>query len=144
MVYLPLPISGYHMAGVAGVVFFIVRALCIGRLGDGRLVSHALTPDAFEEDCCRGAVIVATRDEPPDCAAMVIGRSLWRERGAIALRRDGAGFVIESTRPPNFDRPWAPRPARSTGSDTAANPPAATRAPTRDATPPPEDLQADD
>ena len=94
---------------------------CIGRLRDKRLVSHVPSPDAFEEDCRRAAVIVAIRDEPPDCAAMVIGRSLWRERGAIALRRDGTGFVIEFTRPPNFDRPWAPRPARSTGSDTAAN-----------------------
>ena len=69
---------------------------CIGKLADGRLVSYALAPDAFEEDCRRAAVIVATRDAPPDCAAIVIGRKLWRERGALALRRDGSGFVIES------------------------------------------------
>ena len=81
---------------------------CIGKLADGRLVSYALAPDAFEEDCRRAALIVTTREAPPDCAATVIGRSLWRARGALALRRDGAGFVIESARPPNFDRPWAP------------------------------------
>ena len=66
---------------------------CIGKLADGRLVAYALAPDAFEEDCRRATVIVATRDAPPDCAATVIGRSLWRARGALALRRDGAGFV---------------------------------------------------
>ena len=86
---------------------------CIGKLADGRLVSYALAPEALEEDCRRAAVVVATRDAPPDCAATVIGRSLWRERGALALRRDGSGFVIESARPANFDRPWAPRPLRT-------------------------------
>ncbi len=120
---------------------------CLGKLGDGRLVSYALAPDAFEEDCRRASVIVATRDEPPDCDATVIGRSLWRERGALALRRNGSGFIIESARPPNFDRPWAPRPARAASaasSDTAAGPSGAARSPPRDATPRPEDLQPDD
>jgi hypothetical protein len=53
------------------------------------LVAYALAPEAFEEDCRRATVIVATRDAPPDCAATVIGRNLWRTRGALALRRDG-------------------------------------------------------
>jgi competence protein ComEC len=35
---------------------------CLGKLGDGRLVSYALAPDVFEEDCRRATVIVATRD----------------------------------------------------------------------------------
>jgi competence protein ComEC len=107
-------------------------------------VSHVLAPDGFEEDCRRAAVIISTRDGPPDCTAMVVGRSLWRERGALALRRDGAGFVIESARPPNFDRPWAPRPRRAANSDTATDPHATAPAPPRDTTPPPQDLQADD
>jgi competence protein ComEC len=103
-------------------------------------VSYVPAPD--EEDCRRAAVIVATRDEPPDCAATVIGRSLWRERGALAMRRDGgAGFIVKSTRPPNFDRPWAPRPPRAASSDTAASlPRTAISAPPRDATPHPDDL----
>jgi competence protein ComEC len=76
-------------------------------------------PDAFEEDCRRASVVVATRDAPPaNCAATVIGRSLWRDRGALALRRDGSGFVIESTRAVNFDRPWAPRQSRTSGTAT--------------------------
>jgi competence protein ComEC len=71
---------------------------CIGKLADGALVSYALAPDALEEDCRRALLIVTTRDAPPDCAAAVIGRDVLRKRGALALRRDGSGFVIEGTR----------------------------------------------
>ena len=121
---------------------------CIGTLGDGRVVSYVLAPDAFEEDCRRAAVIVATRDAPPDCEATVIGRKHWRERGALALYRDGAGFVIEAARPLNYDRPWAPRLVHAAPSaakeDTPAHAPASTSSPPRDATPSSGDLQADD
>ena len=121
---------------------------CIGLLDDRRLVSYVIAPDAFEEDCRHAAIIVATRDAPPDCDAKVIGRHDWREHGALALYRNGSGFVIESTRPPNFDRPWAPRaPPRAASApsqDTAANPQAVTTAASHDATPRSEDLQADD
>jgi competence protein ComEC len=121
---------------------------CIGKLPDGRLVSYALAPEALEEDCRRAAVVVvATRAAPPDCAALVIGRELWRTRGALLLRRDGKnGFVIDAARPENFDRPWAPRPSRAVSganSEIEASPAAEHAAP-RDATPKPEDLQADD
>ncbi len=118
---------------------------CIGKLADGSLVAYALAPDAFEEDCRRASLVVATRAAPPNCAAMVIGRNLWRQRGALALRRDGAGFVIESARPPNFDRPWAPARHRPDGSDsaTAITPPASRQQP-RDATPTVEDREAGD
>jgi competence protein ComEC len=118
---------------------------CIGKIADGRMVSYALAPDAFEEDCRRAAIVVATRDPPPDCAATVVGRSLWRERGALALRRAGEDFIIEAARPVNFDRPWAPRQPRAigiTGSDVDSS--AARPAPARDATPKAEDLEADD
>jgi len=120
---------------------------CIGKLSDGRLVSYVLAPEAFEEDCQRAAVVVAAREVPPGCAATVIGRSTWREHGALTLSRDGSGFVIESARPPNFDRPWAPRQSRvgtTAGSESATSAPAATRSPPRDATPRSEDLEADD
>jgi competence protein ComEC len=106
-----------------------------------------LAPDAFEEDCRRATVIVATRDAPPDCDATVIGRKQWREGGALALHRNGSGFVIESTRPPNFDRPWAPRTTRTAtvaNADAAPNLPVAPTPPPRDATPRPDELQADD
>jgi competence protein ComEC len=120
---------------------------CIGKLADGGLVSYALAPDAFEEDCRRAVLIVTTRDPPPECAAPVIGRRVWRERGALALRRGGSGFVMQSARVEGFDRPWAPRPARRAAAataDSAVEAPNPSRPPPRDATPRPEDLQPDD
>ena len=123
---------------------------CIGKLADGRLVSYAFAPDAFEEDCRRSAVIVATRDAPPHCGAPVIGRKQWREQGALALYRDGNGFTVESARPLNYDRPWAPRVAHAASASSQETPDKATAAPAthspppRDATPASEDLQADD
>jgi competence protein ComEC len=87
---------------------------------------------------------MTSRNAPPDCAAQVIGRSLLRERGALALRRTGSGFVMDSARGPHFDRPWAPQRLRA--ADTA-NPtpvqPAASRALPRDATPRQDDIEAD-
>jgi len=87
---------------------------------------------------------MTTRDPPPDCRAQVIGRALWRERGALALRRTGSGFVIDSARPPNFDRPWAPQRLRAadTANATTAQS-AAPRAMPRDATPRQDDIEAD-
>ena len=123
---------------------------CIGKLADGRIVSYVLAPDAFEDDCRRAAIIVATRDAPPDCEAIVIGRKQWREQGALALyrNRNGSGFSIEPARPLNHDRPWAPRAAHHVAStanaDAAPNAPAAPPASMHDVTPRSEDLQADD
>jgi competence protein ComEC len=82
---------------------------CIGKLADGAIVAYAVEPEAFEDDCARAALIVAVHDDPPpDCAAKVITRATWYERGALALRHDGGRFVMVSARPRNFDRPWAP------------------------------------
>ena len=78
---------------------------------------------------------------------MVIGRELWRRRGALSLRRAGAGFIVEGARPENFDRPWAPAiPPRRAATDSAsgANPDSsAPRQQPRDATPRQEDIDAD-
>jgi competence protein ComEC len=118
---------------------------CIGKLDDGRLVSYVMAPDAFEEDYRRAAIIVAIRDAPPDCDATVIGRRDWRARGALALYRNGGGFVVESARPLNFDRPWAPRAVHATtATNGEARPAMRAATPPRDATPPSEGLQADD
>jgi competence protein ComEC len=120
---------------------------CIGKLADGRLVAYDVAAEAVEEDCRRAAIVVTAKEAPPDCSALVVGRALWRIRGALSLRRDGGdGFVIDAARPENFDRPWAPRPPRTSN---GANPEseassAASRSPPRDATPKPEDLQPDD
>jgi competence protein ComEC len=123
---------------------------CIGKLADGRVVSYAFAPDAFEEDCRRAAVIVATRDAPPDCDTTVIGRKQWREQGALALYRNRDGFTIEPARPLTYDRPWAPRVVHAVSASNQETPgnattsPPAHSPPPRDATPASEDLQADD
>jgi competence protein ComEC len=117
---------------------------CIGKLGDGAMVAYDLTPDAFEEDCRHAVLIVTPRDAPADCAAQVVGRELWRQRGALTLRRDGAGFAIESVRPANYDRPWSPQRPRVTATTEPVNSNSGTtQTAPRDATPKPEDIEAD-
>jgi competence protein ComEC len=118
---------------------------CIGKLADGALVAYALTPEGYEEDCARASLVVATRGDPPaDCKATVIGRALWRARGALTLRRQGSDFLVDSARPKNFDRPWALAPRQTfTGAkfEEAGQTEVGGRA--RDATPRQEDIEAD-
>jgi len=120
---------------------------CVGKLGNGDLVAYDMTPDAFEEDCRRAVLIVTARDAPADCAAQVVGRALWRQRGALALRREGSGFAISAVCSPNFDRPWSPQWPRKTeavNANSAASVPAPAQTAPRDATPRPEDVEADE
>ena len=133
-------------------------ASCIGKLPDGELVAYVLAPAALEEDCRRAALVIATRgDLAADCKALVISRALWRQRGALALRRQvaehgaergerGEEFVIDAARPRNFDRPWwrarlvrdvVPPATGQAGGDGAT-----VRA-SRDAMPRQEDIEAD-
>jgi competence protein ComEC len=118
---------------------------CIGKLGDGSLVAYDMAPDALEEDCRRAVLVVTRDDPPPGCAAQVIGRTLWRQRGALALRRTSAGgFAIDSARAPNFDRPWSPQwPRRKTAVNANAPGTSSPGATPRDATPKQEDIDAD-
>lgn len=115
---------------------------CIGALADGGLVAYTVEPDAFEDDCRRAKLIIAVHDDPPSgCAAKVIGRETWYDRGALALRRDGAGFVIESARPKNYDRPWAPAWAPAPRQETAVSDTNHTTTP--DAMPLQDDIEPD-
>ena len=114
-------------------------AACIASLAGGGFVSQVLTPDAFEEDCRRAAVVVTSRDRPAECKALAIDRKASRANGAIALRRNGEGFEISAARPAGQDRPWARAAAVP---ETSA--PSATRPQPRDATPRTEDLEAGD
>jgi competence protein ComEC len=129
---------------------------CAGRLADGTRVAYALTADAFADDCREAVLVIAARaPPPPGCAATVIDRNMWRARGALALRRTASGFVIDSARGNNFDRPWssawspvwsparAPSPANPSLAAGASVAGAARRDPLRDATPQPEDVEAD-
>jgi competence protein ComEC len=110
---------------------------CMAKLADGGLVSQVLTPDAFEEDCQRAAVVVSARDAPPDCEAVTVGRAAWRAHGAAALRHDGDSWTVTFARPAGQDRPWA----HVSG---PAEPPSRRPARPRDATPRPQDLEAGD
>jgi competence protein ComEC len=112
---------------------------CIGRLADGRLVSMALSAEAFTEDCARAAVVVSPREAPGDCAATLIDRRAWRANGALALRWTGDRFELKAARPPGYERPWARGPREPAGAIPTTLRPAA-----RDATPKTEDLAPDD
>jgi ComEC/Rec2-related protein len=112
---------------------------CVGKLADGRLVSMALSAEAFEEDCARAAVVVAPRDAPGDCAAVLIDRKAWRANGAVTLRWTGDRFERSMARPRGFERPWA---RTLPGASEAA--PATARPAARDATPRQEDMEAGD
>ncbi|MGA8952676.1 MAG: ComEC/Rec2 family competence protein, partial [Xanthobacteraceae bacterium] len=112
---------------------------CIGKLADGAVVAYAVEPEAFEDDCRRAALIITVHDDPPlGCAAKVIGHETWYDRGALTLRRDVTGFVMDSARPKNFDRPWAPAPPQR-----ANQSPDAHGLVPSDATPTQDDIDAD-
>jgi competence protein ComEC len=120
---------------------------CIGKLADGASVAYTLSPEAYEEDCARAILVVATRGDPPaDCKATVIDRALWWQRGALLLSRRGSNFVIESARSKNFDRPWslAPVPREAPPTSFRESGPAETGSRARDATPRQEDIEADE
>ena len=114
---------------------------CIARLADGTIVAVALTAEAFADDCARAALIIARRDPPADCAASVIDRDRLRRSGALALRWSGQGWEITPTRPPGYDRPWAPA---APASPVQASAPRAPQSSPRDATPAVEDLEPGD
>jgi competence protein ComEC len=111
---------------------------CIGRLKDGRLVSMALAPEAFLEDCARAAAVISARESPGGCAAILIDRNVWRSQGATALRWVGDRFEVSTVRPPGYERPWARAPVLPARTASPARP-----AP-RDATPHQNDLDAGD
>ena len=110
---------------------------CIGKLKGGRLVSMALAPAAFAEDCQRTAVVLSARQAPGECAALLVDRKVWREKGAIGLRMVNDRFEEIAARPPGYERPWAPLPF---GASTTTH----LRPAARDATPRMEDLEPGD
>jgi competence protein ComEC len=105
---------------------------CAATLKDGRLVTMALATEALAEDCTRAAVVISPHEANRPCGATLIDRKVWRPRGAMTLRWTGEAFEARYAQPPGYDRPWARelvevRPA-----------------PAQDATPPIENLDADD
>jgi competence protein ComEC len=115
---------------------------CNARLPDRSLVALAMRPEAFAEDCRRAVLVVSSRTAPPDCPAAIIDRAVRLRLGAIALRRNGAGWEMTSARPEGYDRPWAR--ARAPASAPATEHSATPKPSKRDATPKPADLGAED
>ncbi|HEY7663289.1 MAG TPA: ComEC/Rec2 family competence protein [Xanthobacteraceae bacterium] len=113
---------------------------CVGRLRDGSLVAIAWTTEAFEEDCRRAVLVASANEAPPDCAALVIDRHVWRRSGAMALRRVGDRFDIAVARPAGYERPWTRTVSESHGGEAGA--PQLPQA--RDAAAGGEDLEAGD
>jgi competence protein ComEC len=114
---------------------------CVARLPDGRFIALALSPEAFEDDCRRAAVVITLGNEPASCGALTNDRKARQRTGAVTLRREGDGFVVTPTRPPGYDRPWARAAPSAAEADAVSQrtPPAA-----RDATPRAEDLESGD
>jgi competence protein ComEC len=117
---------------------------CIGRLADGALVAIVHTSEAFAEDCRRAAVLIAPREAPSDCAALVIDRKTRARNGALALRRSGQDWDTTAARPNGNDRPWAPAQRFSADRGIAAGGTPARVPQQRDATPRDDDLEPGD
>jgi competence protein ComEC len=114
---------------------------CIGKLRDKSLVAIVKNASAFEEDCRKAAIVISPRQVPGDCRALTIDRQYMRRSGSLAVYRVGDGFEITPARASGYDRPWAPaRPQASESQDFGR----LTNAPSRDATPNPEDLEPGD
>lgn len=112
---------------------------CIGKLGDGRLISMVLGIEAFAEDCARAVVVVSQREAPTGCGATLVDRAVWQTHGAIALRWTGDRFAQKITLAPNYDRPWTHRTPAAAGSAQANQ-----RRTSREADPNSADLDAAD
>jgi competence protein ComEC len=113
---------------------------CVARLADGRFVALALSPEAFEDDCRRAAVVVTAGHGPSSCQSIVSDRQSRLRTGAVSLRRAGDGFAITPTRMPGYDRPWAP----AAPPIAEAEPAPGARPAARDVTPRAEDLEPGD
>jgi competence protein ComEC len=109
---------------------------CVAKLPNASLLAIAQSGEAFADDCARAAVVIALRQAPPNCAAIVLSRPAWREGGALALYRRGQGWDIVATHRAGVDRPWAPAAERRAKPTIPPTP--------GDATPRPEDLEPDD
>jgi len=97
--------------------------------------------EAFAEDCARAAVVLSTRDAASgNCAATLVDRNVWRSNGAVALRWSANHFEQTVTLPPGYNRPWGHGSENATANFRTA---AALRL-KDDASPPPENLDADD
>jgi competence protein ComEC len=113
---------------------------CTLPLANGKLAAFATTIEAFEDDCLRAQLVVSPREAQIACAATLVDRKVWRQRGALAMQQTENGFTSQAARPPGYRRPWTPQMADA--DDVVPSTPV--RPVSRDATPRAEDLEAGD
>ena len=116
---------------------------CVMQEAGGGLIAQAFRPEALSDDCERAVLIVTIRQSPASCAASVIDADRLRRQGAMALRRDRDGFVVEAVKPRGIDRPWSPAMADENETDGSVLAPRAVPPRAIDATPAEADLQED-
>jgi competence protein ComEC len=117
---------------------------CVTQVAGGGFVALALRPEALVDDCERAALIVTSRQPPQGCAASVIDAERLRRHGAMALRRERNGFVVNAVKPSGIDRPWSPAVAGEGELDATIRAPQARTPRAVDATPSETDVQSED
>jgi len=116
---------------------------CVTEAAGGALVTLALRPEAFADDCMRAALIVTARQAPSGCGAFVIDAERLRRQGALSLRRTRDGFAVDAVKAGGIDRPWSRGSGGEGEMETSIRAPRAS-ARAVDATPAEADLREDD
>lgn len=114
---------------------------CVAALADGALVALARKREALADDCWQAAIVVTPFTPPPDCAAWVITAAQLQRSGAVTMRRAGGDWRIDAMRSNASARPWSPV-ARADNPEPPAVQNRASQS--RDATPAPGELEADE
>jgi competence protein ComEC len=117
---------------------------CVTASASGALVAWAQRPEALADDCERAALVVANRQPPAACGALVINSERLRRQGALALRRGHDGLVVDAAKPGGVDRPWSRAIAEDGETDNAVLMPRKPSPRAVDATPADADLQAEE
>jgi len=115
---------------------------CVVLASDGSTIALTLKSEAFADDCARAAVIVTSRQPPPDCAALTLDHGMLRRRGTMTLRKTADSYAITALKPRGIDRPWSPALAEEEVQSPVSRP--NLRARPIDATPAESDLQPED
>jgi competence protein ComEC len=117
---------------------------CVTQAAGTGFVTLALRAEALADDCERAALIVTAKQPPAGCAASVIGTERLRRHGAMALRRNRDGFVVDAVKSGGIDRPWSPAIAGDGEAEATILAPRAGPPRAVDATPSQADVQAED
>jgi competence protein ComEC len=103
---------------------------CTAKLADGTKIAVARQREAFAEDCHGAALVISRFGSNKGCAGSSVDRATLRSTGALALWRKDGGWIAESARALDADRPWYGRrsPANANALASLKGRAAATRA----------------